>query len=144
MWKGTTLKGGYGQIKVNGKRLMAHRFFYELLKEPIPEGLTLDHLCRVTACVNPAHLEPVTGRENSLRGTNPCALNARKTQCKNGHPLSGVNLYIKPIGSRICRTCSREEYHRNKSRRRGILTNRLSHKFTKRVCALNQTSVLRQ
>jgi hypothetical protein len=126
VWKGTILRGGYGQIKVNGKKHLAHRFFYELLIGPIPNGLTLDHLCRVRACVRPGHLEPVTSRENTLRGTNPPAQNARKTHCKRGHPLSGSNLYVRPRGGRICRACSRGEYYRNRGRRYPLRKSRYS------------------
>ncbi len=60
----------------------------------IPSGLTLDHLCRVRNCVNPAHLEPVTHRENTLRGDGVTAINARKTSCHRGHPFAGENLYV--------------------------------------------------
>ena len=59
LWLGTKSKG-YGQFKVNGVAVKAHRFAYELLRGPILSGLTLDHLCRVRACVNPSHMEPVT------------------------------------------------------------------------------------
>lgn len=61
-------ENGYGRIRVNRKTMWAHRIGYELLVGPIPPELELDHLCRVPACVNPAHLEPVTHRENLRRG----------------------------------------------------------------------------
>jgi hypothetical protein len=67
MWTGT-LNKGYGMFSFGGKTRRAHRFAYEALVGPIPEGLALDHLCRNPACVNPAHLEPVTWRENVYRG----------------------------------------------------------------------------
>jgi hypothetical protein len=68
IWQLTTATGGYGR-KFNGeKQIGAHRIYYERAKGPIPEGLHLDHLCRVPACVNPDHLEPVTCAENTLRG----------------------------------------------------------------------------
>jgi hypothetical protein len=137
IWKGVVLNGGYGQIKVKGKKFTAHRFFYELLVAPVPEGLTLDHLCRVRTCVNPVHLEPVTGRVNTLRGNNPCAQNARKTHCKQGHPLSGTNLYLKPSGARICLTCRRAEYHRNKRTQRGVLRDRFPHKVVEGISTLH-------
>lgn len=138
LWRGTILQGGYGQIKVKKRKMQAHRFFYELLVGPIPEGLTIDHLCRVRNCVNPAHLEPVTGRENTLRGNNPAAQNARKTHCKRGHPLSGSNLRSSKDGrQRRCKTCDRIEYHRNKGRRNGVLTDRFPDKVMKLIGTLN-------
>ena len=80
---------------------------YELLVGPIPEYLTLDHLCRVRNCVNPAHLEPVTSAENILRGMSSPAQNARKTECLNGHAFTVENTLINVIGARVCRTCTR-------------------------------------
>jgi hypothetical protein len=68
IWQGTVTRAGYGIITLAGKRTTgAHRWAYELLAGPIPEGLTLDHLCYVPLCVNPAHLEPVTRDENKRR-----------------------------------------------------------------------------
>lgn len=68
VWCARTNRNGYGRLRVGGRELMAHRLAYEALVGPIPEGLVLDHLCRVRLCINPAHLEPVTVRENTLRG----------------------------------------------------------------------------
>lgn len=67
VWTGWTDRDGYGALDVGGKFTRAHRFAYEELVGPIPEGLTIDHLCRVKHCVNPAHLEPVTAEENTRR-----------------------------------------------------------------------------
>lgn len=109
-WTGTKLHGGYGMIGEGGRKgrmLLAHRAAYQELVGPIPEGLTLDHLCRNRGCVNPEHLEPVTGTENVLRGEGPTAKNARKTECPKGHPYSDENTRRTPTG-RICRTCARE------------------------------------
>ena len=107
-WTGTQLRG-YGKYKRNGivGTTLAHRIAYELTVGPIPEGLTIDHLCRNTLCVRPDHLEPVTMLENIRR--------ARKDFCKHGHPLAGENLYFatKKTGHvvRGCRTCVREWNH---------------------------------
>jgi hypothetical protein len=60
---------GYGVVRVNGQDLMAHRLEYERANGPIPEGMQIDHLCRVRECVNPDHLEPVTPQENTRRST---------------------------------------------------------------------------
>lgn len=83
-----------------------HRFAYRFFKGPIPEGLELDHLCRVPCCVNPDHLEPVTGRENVLRGKSRAAEYAKRTHCQYGHKLVRENIY--PYGNtRACKTCAR-------------------------------------
>jgi hypothetical protein len=68
LWTGEMNRNGYGRVRSDGKRVMAHRRAWELLRGPIPTGLVLDHLCRNRHCCNPAHLEPVTVRENTLRG----------------------------------------------------------------------------
>lgn len=99
------LAGGYGRFYLAGGLVPAHRYAYELLVGPIPEGLQLDHLCRVRNCVNPGHLEPVTQRENLLRGTGPSARHARAAQCPQGHPYDAANTYTAPNGHRHCRTC---------------------------------------
>lgn len=107
LWRGLKING-YGQIAGNRKRTYVHRFSYEMAKGPIPNGLQLDHLCRVRHCVNPAHLEAVTAKVNVHRGTGEAGANARKTECHRGHPLSGNNLYVNPDGHRNCRTCNNE------------------------------------
>lgn len=107
LWLGA-LRYGYGHFGLGGKggyRVMAHRFSYQLLCGPIQDGLTIDHLCRVRNCVNPSHLEPVTHKENVLRGISPAAQQARRTACIRGHELSGENLYVTPAGKRQCRSC---------------------------------------
>lgn len=99
---------GYGRISYRNRSMQAHRVFYELLSGPIPSGMELDHTCRVTFCVNPAHLEPVPHRVNVKRGTAGAACSRRqklKTHCPNGHAYQGDNLRIRPNGARVCRTC---------------------------------------
>lgn len=95
---------GYGMMRFKGQRGLAHRLIYESLVGPIPDGLTLDHLCRVRHCVNPDHLEVVTMGENIRRGVGAPARNARKTHCKWGHPFSDENTYNHE-GRRQCRVC---------------------------------------
>ena len=91
---------------------VAHRYAYELLVGPIPEGLTLDHVCGTPACVRPDHLEPVTRGENTVRGAG-AKVSAMKrkarTHCKHGHPLDAANTYVGHGGVRSCRTCKREQ-----------------------------------
>jgi hypothetical protein len=104
LWTGARFRKGYGNFGIDGHNRSAHRVAYELYIGPIPEGLDLDHLCRVPSCVNPDHLEPVTRRENIRRGDSVPARKAAQTHCKRGHPLFGPNLYLWK-GGRICREC---------------------------------------
>lgn len=105
LWTRSLNGKGYAEVKVNGRHHPAHRLAYELLVGPIPAGLVLDHLCRVRHCVNPAHLEPVTNRENILRGDTVPAKNAAKTHCAQGHPYDDANTINRPNGHRRCRAC---------------------------------------
>ncbi len=114
IWMGEVSKShGYAIISstlfVGKRRDYAHREMYRRFKGEIPDGLTIDHLCRVRCCVNPYHLEVVTRGENVLRGESLIAENGRKTHCKYGHLLDGDNLYrvtTRPT-TRVCRTCKR-------------------------------------
>lgn len=105
-----SLKTGYGQFAINrSQNVGAHVYSYELTHGAISLDLVLDHLCRVRACCNPAHLEAVTHRENTLRGINPPANNARKTHCHKGHPFDEENTAVgRWTGARVCITCRRE------------------------------------
>lgn len=107
-WAGTRGSNGYGLWLLPGRvSAMAHRVAYEEMVGPIPEGLSLDHLCRNRACVNPDHLEPVTVRVNNLRGESPWARNARKTHCLRGHEYTPDNTAMRKNGTRACRVCLR-------------------------------------
>lgn len=114
-WTGA-ICDGYGKLArtIQGRTVnyRAHRVTYEDLIGPVPAGLCLDHLCRNRKCVNPAHMEAVTGRENTLRGEGLAAQNAAKTHCLRGHPLSGDNLLTLKSGERRCRICQRERYRK--------------------------------
>jgi hypothetical protein len=120
VWLGRLDAGGYARVaKGEGhKSWLAHRLAYEFAKGPVPDGLVLDHLCRVRCCVNPDHLEAVTTGENVRRGVGIGdgirRMQAAKKACPQGHSYSGDNLYIYK-GRRICRECARirsHEWHR--------------------------------
>lgn len=123
LWTASVVNGNYGTIDVDGKRCMAHRIAYELLTgKKLPKRLTIDHLCRNRRCVRPSHLEPVSSRENTLRGFGPTAINARKKFCIHRHPLRGKNVYrYKYRGQmwRACRECKRISDRRNYAKSRG-------------------------
>jgi hypothetical protein len=105
LWRGAINSNKYGMIKRGGRSVRAHRLFYTELVGPIPDGMVLDHICRVRHCVNPDHLRVVTSLENSMCGYGVCAVNARKTHCPKGHPYNEQNLLPRKDGHRSCRIC---------------------------------------
>lgn len=104
VWTGSKSADGYGRFYSGGILLFAHRISAVLGGLGLTGGLVIDHLCRNRACCNPGHLEPVTHRENTLRGEGITARHAKQTHCSKGHPLEGENLYSYD-GGRSCRTC---------------------------------------
>lgn len=120
LWTATINNRGYGLFYLSGRMVLAHRVAYEIRIGPIPPGAEIDHVrergCAHRHCVNPAHLEPVTHRENLLRGSGFAATNARKTQCIHGHELTPQNTYVRHTGWRGCRTCKRAGDARRRAR----------------------------
>jgi hypothetical protein len=116
LWIAGRTTTGYGQIQHNGRKWKAHRLVYTILRGAIPEGLELDHLCRNRLCVNPNHLEPVTTRENLLRGEGSTGRRARQTHCVHGHEFTSENTRRAPNGTRHCRTCDRQRTRTAKRR----------------------------
>ncbi|UAK38347.1 HNH endonuclease [Gordonia bronchialis] len=100
-WAGPTDGKGYGLFKLKNKTVRAHRWAYEYLIAAIPDGLTIDHLCRNVWCVNPYHFDPVPAAINSKRGAEA---NKRFT-CPGRHEYTVENTYINPKGRKECRIC---------------------------------------
>jgi hypothetical protein len=109
LWVGARLPNGYGSVRISGRTVYAHRASYEHWRGAIPDGLQIDHLCRVRNCVNPSHLEAVTQRENMMRGEGRAAQRARWLLCPRGHELS---VRIRPRGRRLCLVCVKDYQRR--------------------------------
>ena len=143
MWMHLRTHLDYGRFCFEGKWRLAHRVGYQLLKGPIPDGLTLDHLCRNTWCVNPDHMDPVTQKENNLRGNSLAAWRARQTHCKRGHAFDEANTYRDRSSNRryciACRAVTGEAW-RSSPRGKAIVTahNRANSKLKtlRRLAAL--------
>ncbi|MFD9225251.1 HNH endonuclease signature motif containing protein [Streptomyces sp. NPDC060064] len=124
IWTAYTNRDGYGHIYDSGRMLLAHRVAYEVLVGPIPDGLQLDHLCRVRHCINPHHLEPVTAQENQLRsGLTIGGVAAQLTHCLRGHEFTPENIYSPPSApnKRFCRACLRIRKAEQRARRRSAI-----------------------
>jgi hypothetical protein len=136
-WIGPKTAKGYGRIFLSkSKPTTAHRVAYTLLVGPIPVGLELDHTCHTKdcrlgdlcphrACVNVAHLEPVTHDENTKRSNfytydHSKSVRKRKTACKQGHPYTGDNLRFDGKGSQVCRACQKTNLARYRERLRAM------------------------
>ena len=111
-WSGGKSPNGRGRFRNRNAYVVS----YELFVGPIPDKLTIDHLCRNPECSNPKHLEAVTQQVNTLRGVGPSALNAKKTHCPQGHEYTPENTYYRGKNhSRRCRTCNREKGRRGRT-----------------------------
>lgn len=108
--------GGYGRVEYLNSCKLAHKVAYELRHGPVPAGLELDHLCRNRACINVDHLEAVTRKVNVHRGISFAAMNAKLAVCKYGHALTPDNVYVETSGSRRCKICRKERWHKDKIR----------------------------
>jgi hypothetical protein len=107
LWFRSLDSRGYGNSWHGNAHWKAHRLAWLAYRGPIPDGLELDHICRVRSCVNPSHLRAVTGKENTLAGISVSAVNAKKTHCIRGHELSGDNLGSQHEGKgRKCLRCA--------------------------------------
>lgn len=118
VWAGV-LSNGYGNFWDGQRKVPAHRWAYEHWVGPIPEGMQIDHLCRIRQCVNPEHLEPVTPRENVLRSDSPPGLSHRTGKCKHGHEMTPENTSYTKSGSRQCKTCRRASFKRYRDKKLG-------------------------
>ena len=125
LWVAALDEEGYARFHFMGTNRNAYKLAFEVLRAPVPPGLFLDHLCRVRCCVNPWHLEPVSKRENAIRGDSRPAVNLRKAHCPRGHPYSPENTtFGRNRNHRLCRMC-RQEWEamhpgRREKYRRGI------------------------
>lgn len=120
LWGGTRTLSGYPRVSIDGKARRAHRAVYEMIAYGIPEGMEMDHICRVRRCVNPLHVEPVDAAENKRRASDA-------TQSlplfKCGHRRAGNTHHFKrpdrQTPASVCRECHRtrglDYYHRNLS-----------------------------
>lgn len=132
LWTGATTEAGdrptphvYGVLSVDGTPRRAHRIGWELLVGPIPDGLQIDHVCRETLCVrpHPAHLEPVTNRENTIRGEAPEQNRQWRlalTHCKRGHAFADHAYHNGK--QRVCRPCQRIRAAERRAERAAPLT----------------------
>ena len=105
VWSGSFFRNGYGRTWKDGKTRLAHRVSYEVYVGKIPQGMTIDHKCENKVCVNPEHLQVVTGRENQLLWLD--RTNGDRRLCPSGHEYTPVNTYTDRLGGRHCRACNR-------------------------------------
>ena len=118
-WTSAHNSAGYSSFSFKGKTVLAHRISYECLVGPFPPRLHADHLCRNCWCVNPKHIEPVTGRENVLRGDTIPAMHAKKTHCIHGHSFEGVPLMRGGRRFRYCPICARRAQAKHRRIKKG-------------------------
>lgn len=123
LWTGGLIKG-YGDFYYGKHAIKAHRLSFIISKGNIPDGLVIDHTCRVKNCVNPKHLRAVTAKVNALENSDSAsAINIKKTHCIRGHALIGKNIISSEyarVGRRQCRECylkrQKDFYYKNKTK----------------------------
>ena len=115
LWFGAGKTARYGRFKMTDRLLGAHCVSYEIANGPIPVGLQIDHLCMNTHCVNPSHLEAVTGKVNTGRWA---AQAPERTHCKRGHEFIESNLIHCRNGDRQCRACVNTNLRVRRAKRR--------------------------
>lgn len=120
IWVGAKQKTGHGKFYWRGRHTSAYRALYIAFVNPNIQGLDVDHLCKNPECMNLGHLEAVTSRINTLRGSSPPAMNILKTECLRGHEYTPENTFINKRGERSCRECRRTKwrqyYYQNKEK----------------------------
>lgn len=104
LWRRSISPRGYGELGYKGYSTSVHIHAYKLWVGEIPEGLTINHLCRHKLCINPEHLEITTRIRNKIKS------NKKNLICLNGHKLTGnsINCYFKKTGVRECRKCQND------------------------------------
>lgn len=119
LFTGRLDRKGYGQMSVGKhKKRGAHRLAFQAKHGYLTPGLVIDHRCKTWSCVNPDHMEEVTSRVNTLRGSSPPAGHVLQSRCKNGHSFSAANTYVAPDGQRQCRICNKRAQERYRAKLR--------------------------
>lgn len=118
-WTGPTTDKGYARISQSKTSwVLGHRLFFEIFRGKVPDGLDLDHLCRNRNCINPSHLEPVSRRENVMRGRSPFILAHHSGSCVRGHQMTPDNTYISPKGQKHCKACRQMREKKRQDKRK--------------------------
>lgn len=127
LWLGEISHNGYGRMAFYGSYITkraAHCVAYELFNGAIPEGLEIDHKCRVRCCVNPQHLEAVTHSVNVRRGISGpinAARHKAKTHCPRGHEYTASNIYYTNKNARACKLCWAFQRERRKAKLQSMI-----------------------
>lgn len=117
VWTGAVNTKGYPCIGISGVSHLAHRVAYEDAYGPIPDGMTIDHKCRVRNCVRPDHLEVVSIAENNRRRRIDGGIRVG-AECRNGHLVTAESIYFHPRGHTECGQCRSDNKARYRASRR--------------------------